>query len=205
MDDAELRAAFGKSTPEEWRRLCRERELEHWRETNRFCGRCGAATERHADPAENAMVCPKCGRAAYPQLTPAVIVLVRKGREILLQRNSHYRLPHWSLVAGFAEPGESLEEAARREIREEAGVEVGELEYFGSQTWPFPSGMMIGYVAEWVGGELRPDGEEVVESGWFGRENLPPLPGEVSLARRLIDAWLEADGKTTNQRKGSGR
>lgn len=187
----DLRALFNTMPPDEWVARARERELDHWAETNKFCGRCGAPLERHQDPAENAMACPGCGLLRYPQITPAVIVLVKKGDKILLQRNTHYTLPHWSLVAGFLDPAETFEEAVRREIREESSLEVSHIRYFGSQIWPFPSNLMVGFTAEWASGEPTPDGEEVVESGWFRRGGLPPLPGRVSLARRLVDAWLE--------------
>lgn len=189
-DYSNLRELFGTVPPDEWRALARERELDHWRESNRFCGRCGTAMEPHPNPAERALRCAVCGNLAYPSYTPAVIVLVKRGDRILLQRNSHYKLPHWTLVAGFLDPAENFEEAVRREIREEASIEVGHIRYFGSQMWPFPSNIMVGFSAEWTSGELKPDGEEVVESGWFARDALPSIPKKVSIARRLIDAWL---------------
>ena len=187
MDD--LRKMFATMSPEEIRAASTERELREWRETNRFCGKCGTAMAPHADPAERAFVCPACGYTAYPKLSPAVIALVSRGDEILLQRNSHYRSAHWSLVAGFVEPGETLEDAVRREIREEASIEVKDLRYVRSQTWPFPSNIMIGFRAEYASGTLTPDGEEVIESGWFRRGNLPEIPRKGSIAREMIDAW----------------
>lgn len=191
MDDSALRQKFGEVSAEEWRALAVEHELDYWRSTARFCGRCGAEMAPHPDPRERAMKCPKCGYLVYPRITPAVIALVRKGDRILLQRNTHYRLPHWSLVAGFIEPAETFEQAVAREAMEEAGIEVENIRYFASQMWPFPSNIMVGFTADWKGGELRPDGEEVVESGWFAADALPSIPGKVSIARRLIDAWLE--------------
>ncbi|MGN0846234.1 MAG: NAD(+) diphosphatase [Kiritimatiellia bacterium] len=190
-DDSTLRNLFGTIPPDEWLARARSREFAYWAETNRFCGRCGAPLAHHANPAENAMCCPKCGLLSYPKITPAVIVLVKKGDQILLQRNTHYKMPHWSLVAGFLDPAETFEEAVRREIREESALEVSHIRYFDSQIWPFPSNLMVGFVADWASGEPTPDGEEVVESGWFGRANLPSLPGRISIARRLIDAWLD--------------
>ncbi len=186
----ELREMFHALTPEEFQPLAQRQEIAEWRLSNRFCGRCGAAMRRHESPAEHAMVCPSCGYIAYPKITPAVIVLVTKGDSILLQRNSHYHVPYWSLVAGFVDPGENFEEAVRREIREEASIEVRNVRYFGSQTWPFPSNMMVGFRAEYASGDLHPDGDEVVESGWFRRDELPPIPRPRSLARALIDAWV---------------
>lgn len=192
MDD--LRAAFAHMTPDEIVSASRERELNEWTETNRFCGRCGHPMQRHPDSAETAYVCPACTYRAYPAIAPAVIVLVRKGDRILLQRNAHYRLKNWTLVAGFVDPGETLEQAVRREVREEASVEVTNIRYFGSQPWPFPSNLMIAFTADWASGELTCDGDEVVASDWFTREALPEIPQPGSIARALIDVWL--DGQT---------
>jgi NAD+ diphosphatase len=112
---------------------------------------------------------------------------------VLLQRNTHYRGVVWSLVAGFVDPGESLEDAIRREVREEASIEVKDIRYFGSQTWPFPSNIMIGFRAEYASGELRPDGDEVIESSWFARECLPEIPRPGSIARTMLDAWVKGE------------
>ena len=185
-----LREMLVTMTPEEFRAAARERELEEWRNINRFCGKCGSSMRPHDTAAERAMVCPKCGCTAYPKLSPAVIVLVTKGDKILLQRNTHYKLRNWTLVAGFVDAGENFEDAVRREVMEEASIEVEDLRYFGSQTWPFPSNIMVGFRAEYASGELTPDGEEVVESGWFDRNNLPEIPLKGSIARAMIDAWL---------------
>ncbi len=190
LDDRAFRLRMGEMTEEEFREAARAREIAHWRDRNRHCGRCGAVMEPHSNPAERAMVCPSCGFAAYPAISPVVIALVERDGRILLQRNSHYRSANWSLVAGFVEAGESLEDAMRREIREEASIEVDHLRYAGSQPWPFPSAMMIAFTAEWASGDLRPDGDEVVESGWFAPNALPPLPPPGSIARRLVDDYI---------------
>ena len=192
---ANLRDRFRDMTPDEMREASRRAELEEWRLDNRFCGRCGAAMKPHDDPAERAFVCPACGYAAYPKIAPAVIALVTKGDKVLLQRNTHYKGVVWSLVAGFVDAGESLEDAVRREIREEASIEVTDIRYFGSQTWPFPSNIMIGFRAEYDSGELTPDGEEVVESGWFDRGHLPEIPRPGSIARAMLDAWVDSSFK----------
>ena len=190
-----LREMLVTMTPEEFRAAAREREFEEWRSINRFCGKCGSSMRPHDNAAERAMVCPKCGYTAYPKLSPAVIVLVTKGDEILLQRNTHYKLRNWTLVAGFVDAGENFEDAVRREVMEEASIEVKDLRYFGSQTWPFPSNIMVGFQVEYASGELTPDGEEVVESGWFDRNNLPEIPHKGSIARAMIDAWLQEQGE----------
>jgi len=184
-----LREMFATMTPEEIKAVSRERELAEWKAVNRFCGKCGATMRPHENPNERAFVCPECGYTAYPKLSPAVIALVTKGDRVLLQRNSHYRSAHWSLVAGFVDAGENLEEAVRREILEEANIEVKDVRYVSSQTWPFPSNIMIGFRAEYASGELRPDGEEVIESGWFRRGELPEIPRKGSIARALLDRW----------------
>ena len=185
-----LHETFRGMTPDEKREASREAEIAEWRESNRFCGHCGAEMRPHANPSERALVCAKCGYTVYPRISPAVIVLVTKGDKVLLQRNTHYRGVVWSLVAGFVDPGESLEDAIRREVREEASIEVKDIRYFGSQTWPFPSNIMVGFRAEYASGELKPDGEEVVESGWFDREHLPEIPRPGSIARTMLDTWI---------------
>jgi NAD+ diphosphatase len=185
-----LRDMFRDMTPDEMRAASREAELAEWRRANRHCGCCGAEMTPHVDPDERALVCPACGYTVYPRIAPAVIVLVTKGDKVLLQRNTHYKGVVWSLVAGFVDAGESLEDAIRREVREEASIEVKDIRYFGSQTWPFPSNIMIGFRAEYAGGELKPDGEEVIESGWFDRAHLPEIPRPGSIARTMLDAWV---------------
>ena len=186
-----LREMFATMTPEEIRKASFEREIEEWKAVNRFCGKCGAAMRPHEDPAERAFVCPACGYLAYPKISPAVIALITRGDEVLLQRNSHYKTANWSLVAGFVDPGESFEEAVMREAREESAIEVGDLRYVMSQTWPFPSNIMVGFRAEWKAGELRPDGDEVLASAWFRRGALPEIPRKGSIARMMLDAWSE--------------
>ena len=185
-----LRDTFRDMTPDEMRVASREAELAEWRRTNSRCGCCGAEMAPHVDPGERALVCTACGYTVYPRIAPAVIVLVTKDDKVLLQRNTHYTGVVWSLVAGFVDAGENLEDAVRREIREEASIEVKDIRYFGSQTWPFPSNIMIGFRAEYAGGELKPDGEEVVESGWFDRAHLPEIPRPGSIARTMLDAWI---------------
>ena len=160
-----------------------------WATTHVFCGRCGATNE--PDPSgERAMRCPRCALVVYPRITPAIIVLVRRGDEALLARGARFQLPFYSTLAGFSEIGESLEQTLVREVREEVGIEVRDLRYFGSQPWPFPNSLMLGFFAEYAGGELRADPAEIVDAQWFTIDALPTIPPAVSIARRLIDAWI---------------
>ncbi len=136
------------------------------------------------------MRCPACGLVAYPRLAPAMITLVTRGDEALLARGVQFRAPMYSCLAGFVEPGESLEQAVVREVREEVGVEVGNVSYQASQPWPFPHSLMIGFRAEWTGGDIVIDPTEIVDAQWFRRDELPPIPPRISIARRLIDDWV---------------
>jgi NAD+ diphosphatase len=174
-----------------WMLAGRAVQLVEWARTNRFCGRCGSTTELATQ--ERAARCPGCGLNAYPRLAPAIIVIVERGDEILLGKGRGFGRM-FSALAGFAEPGEALEETLRREVREEVGVEVNEIRYFGSQPWPFPHSLMIGFFATWVSGEIQIDGDEIVDAGWFKAENLPDIPPPLSIARRLIDDWVGRQG-----------
>ncbi|HSA30751.1 MAG TPA: NAD(+) diphosphatase [Candidatus Omnitrophota bacterium] len=161
------------------------RQILDWNRNFRFCGRCGGETA--ALNTEHARVCEPCGLISYPRISPAVIVAVLKGDQILLARSSKYSDPQmYSVLAGFLEPGESLEECARREILEEAGIEVGNIQYFKSQSWPFPDCLMIGFTAEYQSGDLQVDGEEIVEAGWFKADALPKVPTRRSISSELI-------------------
>lgn len=163
-------------------------QLLDFEATHAFCGRC--ATPTVPEPKERARRCPSCGLVTYPRISPAVIVLVRRGREALLAHSGRFALPVFSTLAGFVEVGESLEDTVAREIREEVGIEVRELRYLGSQPWPFPHSLMVGYFAEYAGGDIRVDGQEILEARWFAPEALPMIPPPLSIARRLIDAWV---------------
>jgi NAD+ diphosphatase len=164
-------------------------QIVDWDATHRFCGRC--ATPTRDKPDERAKECPICGLVAYPRVTPAMMVLVTRGREILLARAHRFPPAMFSALAGFVEPGETIEDCIRREVREEVGVEVGRLEYFASQSWAFPHSLMIAFTAEYAGGEVRPDETEIAEARWFSFDAVPKLPPSVSIARRLIDATVD--------------
>jgi NAD+ diphosphatase len=168
---------------------------------HRFCGRCAAATE--PTPGERARRCPACGAVFHPRIPPAVIVLIeRDDGRILLARNSGFPPGLFSAVAGFVEVGESLEQAACREVAEEVGVQIDRLRYFGSQPWPFGRSLMIGFLARYAGGEVAVDGTEIAEARWFPPDALPILPPRISIARRLIDAWMARAGSTPSGRAG---
>lgn len=163
-------------------------QLGHWRRVHRFCGACGHPLTRH--PVERAMVCESCGHQAYPRLNPVVITLIHKGDQILLVKKKDIVLPFWSLVAGFVETHETLEQAVEREALEEVGIQVCDIQYVKSQPWPFPNNIMLGFTAAWAGGTLCPDGVEISQADWFDRHHLPALPTRMSIARDLIDRFF---------------
>jgi NAD+ diphosphatase len=185
----DLRQLWGRVPEEDWTLAGRAVQLVEWARTHRFCGRCGARTEPAGG--ERAMRCAACGQLAFPRLAPAVITLVHRDDEVLLARGVQFSLPMYSCIAGFVEPGETLEQAVRREIREEVGVEVAEPCYVASQPWPFPHSLMIGFTAEWTSGEIAIDPAEIVDAQWFRRDAMPAVPPAISIARRLIDGWLD--------------
>lgn len=160
----------------------------HWRRTHRFCGSCGRALARHAT--ERAMRCEACGIDFFPRLNPVAIVRVTRGREILLARRAAPHFGFFSVIAGFVEAGETLEQTVHREVAEEVGLQVRDVRYFASQPWPFPNNLMIAFTAEHAGGEIEVDGHEIAEAAWFPPEGLPPIPPPLSISRRLIDDFL---------------
>ena len=165
-------------------------QLVNWSRTHQHCGRCGKITEDKTD--ERAKFCPECGLVNYPRLSPAVIVAVLKDDRILLGRNKRFKLPFYSVLAGFVEPGESLEECVNREIHEEVGITVKNIRYFGSQPWPFPDSLMLAFVADHAAGEISLDGSEIIDADWFAKDRLPQIPPKISIARQLID-WFVQD------------
>lgn len=192
MKFVDLRQAYSEMNEKCFTLVNKAVQVMEWDRTNQFCSRCGTKTLQK--PGERGKECPDCGELFYPRISPAVIVLIRKGHEILLARSPNFPQCLYGLIAGFVEPGESAEAAAVREIREEVGIEVKNITYFGTQAWPFPNSLMIGFTAEYSSGEIRPDGLEIDDARWFSVENLPELPGKISIARQLIDYFLKEEG-----------
>jgi NAD+ diphosphatase len=183
----DLRGTLGAIGEELFWIAGRANHLLDWDRSHRFCGQCGHPTENNSD--ERAKLCPACGLVNYPRLSPAVIVAVIRGDRILLARNKRFRGPMYSVLAGFVEPGETLEQCVQREIHEEVGLKVKNIRYFGSQPWPFPNSLMVGFVADYAGGSIVVDNSELMEAGWFSADALPDLPSKISIAWRLID-WF---------------
>lgn len=168
-------------------------QLAEWARTHRYCGACGTPTERVRE--EFCFKCPNCGLSAYPRISPAMMVLIKKGDSILLARNSGFAAARYSALAGFVEAGESVEETVHREVFEEVGLRVHQLKYFKSQSWPFPHSLMIAFTAEYLDGEIRIDEKEIVDAQWYGPgDTLPDIPPLESVAGSLIRANLPRDG-----------
>lgn len=171
------------------------RQIADWDRTFRFCGKCGFRTKNSSH--ERAKICPACGHVVYPKISPAIICSVTRGDEILLARGVKFTRPVYSVLAGFVEPGETLEETVEREIMEETGVTVKNIKYFGNQPWPFSSSMMIAFTAEYDSGEIKIDNKEILDAKWFTPDNFPMLPTPYSIAHRLVLNFVE------NVKKGS--
>lgn len=160
-----------------------------WDKTHQFCGRCG--TQTYIKNTERAKVCPKCDLHSYPRISPSIIVLIEKGDEILLARSPHFKPGLYSTLAGFIEPGETVEEAVAREIYEEVGLKVKDISYQLSQPWPFPHSLMLGFTAQHASGEIKIDGVEIEDAHWYNIHNLPELPVYASIARWLINNFID--------------
>ncbi len=183
-----LRPLLALAGPQAFALAARASFLMDWQKNNRYCGRCASPTA--VKSGEFAMQCPTCGFLAYPRISPVVMVLIERGNELLLARSPHFKPGVFSALAGFVEAGETLEECAVREVREEVGIEIVNLRYFQSQPWPFPDSLMIAFFADYAGGTITPDPSEIEAAGWFARDALPLLPDPVSISRRLINAAL---------------
>jgi len=167
-------------------------QLVDWSRSHQFCGKCGRQTEDGQD--ERAKVCPRCRLINYPRVSPAVIVAVVKENQILLANNIRFKYGYYSVLAGFVEPGETLEECVAREIKEEVGISVKNIRYFASQPWPFPNSLMVAFLADYASGKIKADQTEIKDAGWFTADTLPNIPPRITIARQLID-WFLNRGK----------
>jgi len=185
-----LRNLLGR-IPDSLFTICsRSLQLSEWTRNNRFCGSCGSKMNKHET--ERAMSCECNNLLVYPRISPCIIVLVTKGEQLLLAHNKNFPGTFYSTLAGFIEAGESAESAIHREIYEEVKVNVKNIEYFGSQSWPFPSQLMLGFHAEYLDGDITPDGEEIDLADWFHYKDLPQVPtGNISISGQLIESYIE--------------
>jgi NAD+ diphosphatase len=188
-----LRYLYGRLEESLHRIAMKAVHMIDWDRTTRYCGYCGMETIRARGMI--AKECPCCELLIFPRISPAVIVLVERENRVLLARVKRFTSELYSVLAGFVEPGETLEEAVQREIEEEVGVRVKNIRYFGSQPWPFPDSLMIGFTAEYESGEIKIYDAEIVDAGWFDPERLPTIPGKISIARKLIDWFVETRSK----------
>lgn len=184
-----LRSLFGLLDLQVAAMAGRASQLISWRQNHRFCSRCGEQASPHVS--DSAMVCTACGYTQYPRISPCIITLVIRGEEALLARNAKFPEGFFSCLAGFIEAGESAEQAVHREVHEEVSVRLDKLTYYGSQSWPFPHALMLGFHSDYAGGDIREDQDEIVEANWFHYENLPQVPRPGSIARELIEAWVK--------------
>lgn len=182
-----LRQSYYKLSQEDYVKAGKCHELLYWDQNTKFCGVCGGPMRFHTDISKR---CEHCGKEVWPQLATAVIVLVRKGEEVLLVHANNFRTDFYGLVAGFVETGETLEEAVHREVMEETGLHIKNLQYFGSQPWPYPCGLMVGFTAEYDSGKIHLQRSELSKGAWFDKSHLPHIPEKLSIARQLIDHWL---------------
>ena len=215
-----LRKTFEILSPEMYQLAGKCAELVYWDQNSKYCGCCGAPMQWDTEISKR---CTECGKELWPQLQTAIIVRVTRFKDLMIddlkidsqaqpkslsQKSSNpkieevlmvhahnFRGNYYGLVAGFVETGETLEECVRREVWEETHIRVKNIRYFGSQPWPYPAGLMVGFTAEYENGELQLQRSELSGGGWFRRDNLPEIPGPVSLARRLLDDWMKPDGK----------
>ncbi|MEZ4391284.1 MAG: NAD(+) diphosphatase [Polyangiales bacterium] len=183
----DLRALASVLRPGEWSAAAYAAQVLHWDRTNRFCGACGAETSPAVDPKKRARVCARCAHEVYPRISPCTITAIHDGSRVLLVRTPFFPPGRFGLVAGFVDPAESLEDCVRREAREEVGLELHDVSYLGSQPWPFPHQLMVGFVARAAPEEPRLLDGELAEARWFAPDALPQLPPRLSIARSLIE------------------
>jgi len=179
-----LREYFSYASEEDVAVAGRMRGYLNWRASYRFCPFCATPLSPH--PIENSLVCPSCGRIHYPRISPCIIAVIDRGEEILLLRHRQRNQDIYACLAGFVEAGESLEHALRREVREETGLEICNIRYAGSQSWPFPDQLMVGFYADYLSGDIRIQEDEITEARWFRRDDIPASPRPGSISYKLI-------------------
>ena len=183
-----LRQSYYKLPRDLYLKAGKCQELLYWDQNTKYCGVCGAPMRMDTDISKK---CTECGKEVWPQLATAIIVLIHRAEEVLLVRGKNFRTNFYGLVAGFVETGETLEEAVAREALEETGISIKNIRYFGSQPWPYPCGLMVGFHADYDGGEIHLQHSEIAKGGWFRRDNLPQIPEKLSIARMLLDDWID--------------
>ncbi len=188
LESCPLRQSYYKLPHELYLKAGKCSELVFWDKHTQFCSLCGGNMKRHTEISKR---CDHCGREIWPHVAPAIIVRITRGDEILMARARNFRGDFYGLIAGFVETGEKLEEAVIREVKEETGLAVTNIRYFDSQPWPYPSGLMVGFTADYAGGTIHVQREELKNVAWFHRDHLPKLPEKLSIARQLVDDWLE--------------
>jgi len=184
-----LRSLLGRVDDDIFHAAGRSFQILNWNNNHSFCGRCGTTVLMKQD--ELAKYCPSCRLVVYPRISPAVIVAVTRGDEILLAHSGRFKSKMYSVLAGFVEPGETFEQCVAREIFEEVNIRVHNIRYFSSQPWPFPDSIMVGFTADYLSGEIKPDGKEIIDAGWYKKDSMPEIPGKWSIAGKLIDSFLK--------------
>lgn len=193
-----LRKSYYKLSRDLYLKAGKCQEILYWDHNTQYCGVCGSPMKMHTDISKR---CPNCGKEVWPELATAIIVLIHKGNEVLLVHARNFKGDFYGLVAGFVETGETLEEAVHREVMEETGLTITNLKYFGSQPWPYPCGLMVGYNADYVSGDIHLQRSELSKCDWFTRDNLPTIPEKLSIARKLLDNWLDETATNKEEEK----
>lgn len=182
-----LRPSYYKLSPALYLKAGKCFELLYWDHNTQYCGICGSPMKMHTAISKK---CTGCGKEIWPSPATAIIVLIHRGDEVLLVHAKNFKSDFYGLVAGFVETGETLEQAVYREVWEETHIHIANLRYFGSQAWPYPFGLMVGYNADYVDGDVTLQRSELSRGGWFTRDNLPQIPEKLSIARMILDDWL---------------
>ncbi len=183
-----LRSSYQKLPRQLYLMAGKCQEILYWDQNTKYCGVCGGPMKLHTEISKR---CEHCGKEVWPQLATAVIVLIHRGDEALLVKAHNFVHDFYGLVAGFVETGETLEESVVRETKEETGLDIKNIRYFGSQPWPYPCGLMVGFEADYAGGEIHVQRSELSRASWFRRDHLPKIPEKLSIARQLIDHWID--------------